>query len=195
MGGLVIHLRGLRRPLGSLPNARSGRAASTGIGASLRPQPDWVVLRRRILDGPRDLANVARYDETDLPLDDLNYITDDTLVVFGWLASRAFWLWQQAVLKDNPRATTMQAYNSFPVPPLSHKDREMLEDAARTVMLSRSHLMDGSLEALYADVPEQLAWAHSELDATVNRILGIEDDAGDQQATDGLVKAFESLVA
>ena len=138
---------------------------------------------------------MARYDETDLPLDDLNYLTEDTTVVFGWLASRAFWAWQQTVLKNNPRATTLQAYNSFPVPKLSRKDRAALEDAARTVMLSRSHLMDDSLEALYADLPDQLAWAHSELDATVDRLLGIPDDMDDQQAEESLLRTFETLVA
>lgn len=190
-----MDLRGLRRPIGALPQARSGRADSSGVSSPVRPQPDWVVLRRRIHGGPRNLADVARYDESDLPLDELNYISDDTMVTFGWLASRAFWVWQQAVLKDNPRATTLQAYNSFPAPELSRKDREALEDAARTVMLSRSHLMDRSLEALYADLPDQLAWAHRELDATVDRLLGIGDDADEQQAADSLVKAFEALVA
>lgn len=203
MGGFVsdvrerlrLYLKGLRRPIGALPQAHSGRADSSGVSAPLRPQPDWVVLRRRLQGGPRDLANVARYDETDLPLDDLNYITDNTMVTFGWLASRAFWLWQQTVLTGNPRATTMQAYNTFPVPKLGKKDREALENAARTVMVSRSHLMDGTLESLYAELPEQLAWAHTELDNTVDRLLGIPDDVDDQQAAAILLKTFGALVA
>ncbi len=203
MGGFVsgvremlrLHAKALRRPIGSLPRAHSGRTVSSGISAPVRTQPDWVVLRRRLHDGPRDLANVARYDETDLPLDDLNYITDDTMVVFGWLASRAFHLWQQTVLSGNPRATTLQAYNTFPAPRLGKKDRATLEGAARTVLVSRSHLMAGSLADLYADLPEQLAWAHAELDATADRLLGIADDADDEQAAAVLVRAFAALAA
>jgi hypothetical protein len=192
---LRLHLKGLRRPIGALPQAHSGRADSSEVSAPVRPQPDWVVLRRRLHGGPRDLANVARYDETDLPLDDLNYITDNTMVVFGWLASRAFYLWQQTVLAGNPRATTLQAYNTFPAPKLGKKDRAALEEAARTILVSRSHLMAGSLADLYAELPEQLAWAHTELDNTVDRLLGIPDDVDDQQATTVLLKAYESLAA
>ena len=192
---LRLRLKGLRHPIGALPRAHSGRSHSTGVSSPPRPQPDWVVLRRRLHGGPRDLANVARYDETDLPLDDLNYITEDTMVVFGWLTSRAFYLWQQTVLAGNPSATTLQAYNTFPVPKLVKRDRESLEGAARTIMVARSHLMDGSLDDLYADLPEQLAWAHTELDATVDRLLGIPDDVNDQQAAAVLLKSFEALVA
>ncbi len=192
---LRLRLKGLRHPIGALPRAHSGRSDSIGVSSPPRPQSDWVVLRRRLHGGPRDLANVARYDETDLPLDDLNYITEDTMVTFGWLASRAFFVWQQSVLASHPRATTLQAYNTFPVPKLVKRDRESLEGAARTIMVARSHLMDGSLNDLYADLPEQLAWAHTELDATVDRLLGIPDDVNDQQAAAVLLKSFEALVA
>lgn len=184
-----------RSPLGSLPQITSGLPSTVGIGAALQPQPDWVVLRRRLDKGPRDLASVARYDETDLPLDELNVIGEDTLIVFGWLASRAFWIWQQTVASDNPRATTLHAYRTFPAPNLNKKSRETLEDAARTVLLSRSYLMNDSLEALYADIPQQLAWAHDELDQAVDRLLGIPDDADDAQAASVLLKSYESLVA
>ena len=189
------HAQALRRPVGSLPRAHSGRADSSRVSAPARPQPDWVVLRRRLHGGPRDLANGARYVEADLPLNDLNYITDDTMVVFGWLASRAFHLWQQTVLAGNPRATTLQAYNTFPAPRLGKRDRATLEGAARTVLVSRSHLMAGSLADLYADLPEQLAWAHAELDTAADRLLGIADDADDEQAAAVLVSAFAALAA
>lgn len=195
MGELSTWLSNLRRPLGALPKARSGRISSTGVCAALQPQPDWVTLRRQLREGPRDLASVARYDETDLPLEELNYINKDTMVVFGWLASRAFYLWQQSVLQTNPRATTLQAYNSFPVPNLQKKDRASLEEAARAVLLSRSYLMEGSLTDLYVDLPQQLAWAHSELDATVDKLLGIPDTADDKKASTVLLKAFQTLAA
>ena len=195
MGEIVFDSRGLRNPLGALPLARTTRADSSGVSAPLRPQPEWVLLRRRLHGGPRDLASVARYDEQDLPLESLIYITDDTMVTFGWLASRAFYLWQQAVIAGNPRATTLQAYNTFPVPKLGKKDRAALEEAARTILVSRSHLMAGSLADLYAELPEQLAWAHTELDNMVDGLLGIPDDVDDHKATTILLKAYEALAA
>lgn len=193
MGDFVIPLR--RSPLGSLPPISSGRPSADGVSAALKTEPDWVVLRRRLERGPRDFAAVARYDETDLPLDELNIIGDDTLMVFGWLASRAFWVWQQAVAADKPRATTLHAYKTFPVPELTKKDREVLEEAARTVLLSRSHLMSEGLEALYESPPEQLLWAHDELDHVVDHLMGIPEDADDAQAARCLLKSYELLAA
>ena len=78
---------------------------------------------------------------------------------------------------------------------LGRRDRATLEGAARTVLVSRSHLMAGSLADLYADLPEQLAWAHAELDTAADRLLGIADDAGDEQAAAVLVSAFAALAA
>lgn len=161
----------------------------------MRPQPDWVVLRRRLAKGPRDFADVARYHETDLPLDELNLIGEDSLFVFGWLASKAFWIWQQAVSASNPRATTLHAYRTFPAPVLKKKDRESLEEAARVVLLSRSHLMSDGLEALYREMPQQLAWAHTELDDVVNRLMGIPTGADEEQAARVLLKSYEMLAA
>lgn len=193
MSGLAIASR--RSPLGSLPQITSGRPSTVGIGAALQPQPDWVVLRRRLGKGPRDLALVARYDETDLPLDELNVISEDTLIVFGWLASRAFWIWQHTVAVDNPRATTLHAYRTFPAPVLKKKDRESLEEAARIVLLSRSHLMSEGLEALYREMPQQLEWAHTQLDDVVDRLLGIPTGADEEQAARVLLKSYEMLAA
>ena len=65
---LRLRLKGLRHPIGVLPRAHSGRLSSTRVGAALQPQPDWILLRSRLIGGPRDLASVARYDEQDLPL-------------------------------------------------------------------------------------------------------------------------------
>ena len=55
--------------------------------------------------------------------------------------------------------------------------------------------MAGSLVDLYADLPEQLAWAHAELDTAADRLLGIADDADDEQAAAVLVSAFAALAA
>lgn len=168
-----------------------------GVRYSPPVEPDRgaIVLPRRLPGGPRDLAAVARYDETDLPLDALLVISEETSLVFGWLASRAFWVWQQAVRVGNRRATTLQAYNSFPAPLLGRTEREALVHAVEGVVLTRSYLMEGSLAALYANPPVQLVYAHRELDAVVDRLLGIPAGADDEEAFSVLVRAYESLVA
>ncbi len=201
-GGVTLgslDVRGHRGPIGGLPRAITNRPPSAAPGAFYSPPAEpgrnAVVLSRRLRAGPRDLAAVARYHETDLPLDDLLVISDDTSLVFGWLASRAFWVWRQAARSGRRRATTLQAYNSFPVPTLSRSDRALLDEAAENVLLARSYLMEGSLEALYANPPVQLVEAHRELDAVVDRLMDIPAGADDKVALSVLVGAYEALAA
>jgi hypothetical protein len=89
----------------------------------------------------------------------------------------------------------LQAYNSFPAPLLGRTEREALVHAVEGVVLTRSYLMEGSLAALYANPPVQLVYAHRELDAVVDRLLGIPAGADDEEAFSVLVRAYESLVA
>jgi hypothetical protein len=127
--------------------------------SSLLPTGSFIGVPRRISD-QRDYLSVTTYDPDVLPLDSLLVIDTDTIVVFGWLSSRAFWLWTQAVRSSAPSATTYTAYTSFPAPTLSRKQRQAIELAVDTILRSRSHLLDDSLRGLYGRMPEQLLWAH-----------------------------------
>jgi hypothetical protein len=162
--------------------------------SSLLPAGSFIGVPRRIPE-QRDYLSVTTYDPDVLPLDSLLVIGTDTIVVFGWLSSRAFWLWSQAVRNSAPSATTYTAYTSFPAPHLSRKHKQALELAVDTVLRSRSHLLDDSLRGLYGRMPDQLKWAHDELDNVVNGLLGIHDDADDSTVIASLIERYESLAA
>lgn len=182
-------LRSRQAPIGALPRYAPTRIY--GTGAAPRVSPNAITISRFITQ-TRDYADVARYDATDLPLEALIVINYDTTIVFGWLASRGFWLWQQFVKWNHPRATTARAYNSFPAPELSRTDRERLETAAHTVLTSRAHFLDGTLADLYSNTPPQLQWAHNELDALTDELLGIAN-CDDQSAIAVLANVYEAL--
>ena len=184
-------LRSRQTPLGALPRYTPTR--TYGIGAEQKVPPNAITISRLITQ-TRNYADVARYDATDLPLEALIVINDDTTIVFGWLASRGFWLWQQFVKNAHPRATTARAYNSFPAPELNRTNRERLETAAHTVLTSRAHFLDGALADLYSNTPPQLQWAHNELDVLTDELLGIAD-CGDQSAIAVLANAYEALAS
>lgn len=162
--------------------------------SDLLPSGSYIAFPRRIPQ-ERDYLTVSTYDREVLPLDSLLVIDKDTTVVFGWLSSRAFWLWTQAVKASAPSATTYTAYTSFPAPGLGRNGRQALELAADTILRSRGHLLTTSLTDLYEEMPDQLAWAHSELDNVVNGLLGIPADADDQAVIQTLIERYESLAA
>ena len=83
----------------------------------------------KVIAETRDYLRVSTYDADVLPLDSLLVIGDETQVTFGWLSSRAFWIWTQVVRRNIPNATTYTAYVNFPAPKLGRKDRNRLEVA------------------------------------------------------------------
>jgi hypothetical protein len=149
----------------------------------------------KVIPETRDYLRVSTYDANVLPLDSLLVIDEDTHVTFGWLSSRAFWLWTQVVRSNFPTATTYTAYVNFPAPKLGRKDRNRLEVAVDTVLRSRSHLLNDTVDDLYSRLPEQLQWAHKELDVVVEELLGIPADSDDTEVIRLLLQRYQSLAA
>jgi hypothetical protein len=51
------------------------------------------------------------------------------------------------------------------------------------------------LTQLYDVVPDQLLWAHQELDVVVNRLFDLADDATDAEVIDVLIERYRFLAA
>ena len=162
--------------------------------ASFLQAEEYLAIPKKI-SSDRNYLSVSTYDRDILPLDSLVVIDADSGATFGWLSSKAFWLWTQVVSSNAPTATTYQAYNSFPAPALSRKNKEILESAANTVLRSRGHFLETSLTQLYDVVPDQLLWAHKELDALVNQFFGLARDASDTEVINALIESYQLLLA
>lgn len=183
-------------PIGHTP--RDGHAGGSELFdkplSELMPSGAFIALPK-VIPASRDYLRVSTYDADVLPMNSLLVIEKDTVLTFGWLSSRAFWLWTQVVKANIPTATTYTAYVNFPAPLLGKKDRNRLEVAADTVLRARSHLMNGGIDELYSTWPDQLAWAHSELDVIVEELLGISADADDTAVINTLVARYEEVAA
>ncbi len=162
--------------------------------SSLLEQRKYLAIPKEI-SSDRNYLSVSTYDRDVLPLDSLLVIDADSGATFGWLSSNAFWLWTQVVASNAPTATTYTAYNSFPAPALSRKNKELLDSAANTVLRSRGHFLETTLTELYDGAPEQLLWAHQELDALVNQFFGLARDASDSDVINALIESYQLLVA
>ena len=182
---------------------RSGDAGVSETHNRLLNRPLSSLLRReKYLAVPKTISNqrnylaVSSYDPEILPLDSLLVIDADSGTTFGWLSSNAFWLWTQVVSSNAPSATVYMAYNSFPAPALSSpKKKAILESAANTVLRSRGHFLQTSLNELYEIPPAQLLWAHQKLDAVVNELFDLAGDASDAEVIDALISRYRLLAA
>lgn len=183
-------------PIGHTP--REGQVGGSDLLdkplTQLMPSAAYISIPKAIPED-RDYLRVSTYDADVLPLDSLVVIDEDTLVTFGWLSSRAFWLWTQVVRDNVPTATTYTAYVNFPAPRLGRKDRNRLEVAVDTVLRSRSHFLTDTINDLYSRMPEQLKWAHKEVDDVVEDLLGVPTDADDTEVVKRLLQRYESLAA
>lgn len=183
-------------PIGHTP--REGQVGGSDLLdkplTQLMPSAAYISIPKAIPES-RDYLRVSTYDADILPLDSLLVIDEDTLVTFGWLSSRAFWLWTQVVRDNVPMATTYTAYVNFPAPKLGRKDRNRLEVAVDTVLRSRSHFLMDKVDNLYARMPDQLQWAHTELDVVVEDLLGIPADSDDTEVIKHLLQRYQSLAA
>jgi hypothetical protein len=181
---------------------RSGDAAVSEAHNRLLNRPLSSLLQRgKYLAVPKTISNlrnylaVSSYDPEILPLDSLLVIDADSGTTFGWLSSKAFWLWTQVVASNAPSATVYMAYNSFPALDLSPKNKAILESAANTVLRSRGHFLQTSLTELYDIPPAQLLWAHQKLDAVVNELFDLAGDASDAEVIDALISRYRLLAA
>lgn len=138
----------------------------------------------------RDYLTCTRYDADVLPLDNLIVIDDDTTVTLGWLWSQAFWVWSHIVSVEEPGATRLRAYMTFPAPPLGRRNRQRLEIAVDTVLRARSYGLQNSLENLYLEMPRPLLEAHDQLDQVVNEILGLPPNSTDNDLVEHLPSLF-----
>lgn len=166
--------------LGQVPDTPSADVARPSLSATRWSSP-------RV----RDYLVVSTYHPDHFPLDSLRVIHDDSLVLFGLLSSRAFWVWARVATVSGHDIELMTAFDTFPFPPLTRAQRFMVETAADTVLRSRMHFLETTLPDLYRAMPGQVRVAHQLLDSTVEAILGMDSEATDEQLSGDLHDRYQ----
>jgi type I restriction-modification system DNA methylase subunit len=91
--------------------------------------------------------------------------------VFGVLSSKMHMEWTKLVggrLKTDPRYSSF-VYNNFPIPPISTKTKEALEEAVFEIIDIREEFHEMTYAEMYDEMPEKLLQAHRKLDGIVDR--------------------------
>ena len=141
----------------------------------------------------REYLPVELFDPSVIPSDALSVISDASLITFGVLSSKLFWVWSQAIsgrLESRIRISGGTTYNNFPFLDLTDEQAKALEEAAADLLTSRRYFPHNSLADLYdpLTMPAQLRKAHDLLDKTVNKIYGLPGKATERQM---LAKLFD----
>ena len=132
---------------------------------------------------------------------DANFIADDPDgLVFAVISCSAFIAWQKTVggrLESRLRFNKLQTWNTFPLPALTDHQRAAIIAGGRSVLTARALHPNRSLADHYnplAMAPE-LIRAHRELDAAVDKALGLKGQVSDDSRLKALFSNYAKLVS
>ena len=113
-------------------------------------------------------------------------ISTSDLSLFAILESRLFTVWVQTVssrMKSDYQISSSSVYNTFPFPALSSLQRSELVHLAEEILRIRENFNEVNLGDLYDPslMPLELQKMHAKLDATVQKVFGIKNNASDAE--------------
>lgn len=119
---------------------------------------------------------------------------------FGLISSRMHMAWVRAVagrLKTDYRYSSVLCYNTFPVPNLSKKQKEELEELSYDVLDAREAHVGKTMAQLYDPdkMPDDLREAHRKLDLAVDRCYRKKEFESDSERLEVLFSMYEKMTA
>ena len=164
-----------------------------------QPKSDFLAVPLHSSEN-RDYLPVGRFGADVVPTNALSVIADPSLVTFGLISSRTFWLWAGAVsgrIKNDIRVSSTVTWNNFPVPDLTPQQKQDIEQAADGVLIARSHFLSSSLADLYDpnSMPPQLRRAHQALDAEVAAAFGLSPSPSDDEVLARLFTLYSEMTS
>ncbi|WP_404435167.1 class I SAM-dependent DNA methyltransferase [Microbacterium aerolatum] len=137
----------------------------------------------------------------DVIASDANFIADDPDgLAFAVISSSAFIAWQKTVggrIKSDLRFNKLQTWNTFPLPFLTDVQRAGVIAGGQAVLAARELHPERSLADHYnplAMAPELLR-AHRQLDAAIDKVLGLRGTITDDARLRSLFKSYQQLTS
>lgn len=153
---------------------------------------------------PRVSSENREYIPMDFLDDDDTMVSDAVITIYGapvWLLgllqSKLHMIWACAIggkLKTDYRYSAGLVYNTFPVPNLSTKRKNMIEEQVFNILDLREEL-GGSLATLYHKdtMPDSLREAHHMLDEIVERAYKETPFSSDEERLSHLLKRYKEI--
>jgi hypothetical protein len=175
----------LSRRLEAVREARRGMRAPATQELARSPQlfAQRIELATRYLAIPRHVSVAFQYFtpayfEPEVITGDANFVAPDPDgFLLGVLSSSMFITWMKTIggrIKSDPRFSKTHVYNSFPLPVLNDRTRNVIAERGRAVAKAREEFSKSSLSELYGQgtTPTEMLAAHDSVDKAVDKAFG-----------------------
>jgi hypothetical protein len=148
----------------------------------------------------RKYITAGYLDETVIVNNAASIIQDPELYVFSIVSSAIHMCWVQAVagkLEDRIRYTAATCYNTFPLIPLTDKNRADMNRCAEEILLAREVHFPATIADLYDPeaMPQNLREAHERNDEVLERIYIGRRFRNDTERLEKLFELYTKMVA
>ena len=158
------------------------------------------ILVPRISSEKRNYYPITFCDDEVIILDSAYAIYDPEPWIFGIISSRMHMTWVRAVcgsLETRIRYSSALGYNTFPIPPLTTKQKEDITRHVYEVLDAREMHPEKTMAQLYDPdkMPKDLREAHHQLDLAVERIYRSKPFSSDEEQLEYLFALYERMIA
>ena len=157
-----------------------------------------VVVVPRITSELRDYVPIAVVDNTTILNDKVSFVDDDSFLMFAWLSSKVFNVWNKAVsgrTRNDTLISNTITYNNFPFIGLTDEATDKMKQLARNVLDARAQYPNSTLADLYdsTSMPNTLRAAHSKLDSESLAAYGLANTTSDSEILECLFNRYQEL--
>lgn len=150
-----------------------------------------------VSSGNREYVPMGFFDKETIIAAPNSVVYNTPIWLLGLLQSRLHMIWLNAVggkLKTDYRYSTGLVYNTFPVPELSTRRKNMIEEQVFEILDLREEL-GGTLAELYHKdtMPDSLREAHKKLDEIVERAYKDTTFNSDEERLSHLLKRYKEM--
>ena len=116
---------------------------------------------------------------------------------FAIVSSSMFKTWQSVTggrMKSDNRFAKELVWNTFPLPALTHEQRQSIIDAGKQVLTARKQQPDVSLDTQYKNMTPELMQAHGALDTAVNKVFGLSSVSNESKMQEALFNTYVTMI-
>ena len=167
---------------------------------AIREVDSTYILLPRVSSQNRKYIPIGFMDKDIIGNDAIQILPNATIYDFGILTSNVHNAWTRVVagrLKSDIRYSNTLAYNNFPWPNVTDRQKEKIEKTAQNILDIRNNYPNSSLADLYdpLTMPQDLFKAHKQNDAAVMEAYGFDwRKMSEDDCVAELMKMYKELI-
>ena len=163
------------------------------------PQSSFLVLPR-VSSERREYVPFGWLEPPVIPSDAVQVLSDATLSDFALLTSAMHMAWLRHIggrLESRYRYSVGIVYNTFPMPPMTERQKAAIGSKAQTVLDARTAHKGATLATLYDPdlMPSDLRRAHTALDKAVDRLYRKTPFTSERERVEHLFTLYEQMTS